>query len=306
MTARVRPTIAVLIALALVLLGIQWLLPQGAFWITDCANKYLTVVNLGQKGFTDFAIEYPGRADDPGLAVSPIAPPFGEFREGRLVSAYPPLFPFLAAFPYALFGFPGLWLWPLLGSLLIVFALMRLAAACRLSPRAQVACGLTALGCTPLLFYTFCFWELTLATGIALLGLLLLAGHLTTPAPRRVFIGGVVFGLALGLREEYVLLAVAVLLALLIDRRTRTRAAWLFPAGVLAGYAPIALFQTWAIGSPLGFHMAANVTTSTIIRSVDPGALLAERWLVTKKLLANISTSRAFTLAGRCWPGASS
>ena len=81
----------------------------------------------------------------------------------------------------------------------------------------------------------------------------------------------------------------AVLLALFfIDRRTRTRAAWLFPAGVLAGYAPIALFQTWAIGSPLGFHMAANVTTSTIIRSVDPGALLAERWLVTKKLLANI------------------
>jgi hypothetical protein len=42
--------------------------------------------------------------------------------------------------------------------------------------------------------------------------------------------------------------------------------------------------------------MATNVTTSTVMRSVDPATLLAERWLVTKRLLANVSTSRAFTL----------
>ena len=285
----------ILSATALTTILLLALLPADVFWITDCAAKYLTSVNLEKKQYRDFAIDYPGAGLDPSLIANPIPNPLSVVQEGRIYSYYPPLFPILAAPFHALFGFYGLFILPLAGSFLTFWLVVKLAKAAGLSRGLCLLSGLTVYWCTPCLFYTFCFWEHTLANAAVLFSLYLLLKENKGSAARSLLLAGAVLGLATGLREEFLLLAAAIFVALFLDKATKKRRIPLFLLGNAAGLIPVGLFQHWAIGSALGFHTGNNLMSSAVFQNGTINQIIAERFKVVFHLLGNISTDETAT-----------
>jgi hypothetical protein len=270
-------------------------LPSRVFWITDCAAKYLTTVNIEQKDFKDCSIDYPGAPLDPGFKANPIPDPLSVVKEKKLYSYYPPLFPFLAAPLYALFGYYGLFILPLAGALACLGLALKIASLSGLSRFWSALYGAAVFACTPCLFYTFCYWEHTLANAGVLLSIYLLIKQIRGGPRSSLFYSGLVMGLATGLREEFILLSAALFLALLLDRAQQKKRVFLFLGGKLAGLMPVWIFQYWAVGNPLGFHVANNLNSSDLFSRSEGGQIWMERMKVAGDLLANISSSDTIT-----------
>lgn len=263
-------------------------LPADAFWITDCGNKYLVTANLVRKDYRDFSLDYPGRDIDPLLSANPISTPFSVKREGRLYSIYPPLFSFLSAPLFEIAGFRGLLLLPLLGAIATMLLVTRLARSFGLSPLRSSLAGFASFWATPCLFYSFCYWEHTLANACVLASVILLLLPVSRGNPVMFFLSGAVLGAGIGLRDELALMAIAMLISLSIERRTRGIPLVLFPAGFAAGLIPVFLFQKWAVGSAMGFHIEGYLRASRGWIFSGPLGILRERLFVSWKILAGL------------------
>jgi hypothetical protein len=232
------------------------LLPAGGQWIIDNGNKRIQAEALLASGFRDFSLPWPGRELDPELACNPMPNQFSVVRDGKLYSVFSPLFPALAAPTFGALGEPGLALLPLLGALLLLAAVGRIARLAGLrAPGAGLSILIAGLA-TPLWFYALVFWEHIVAAGLCALSVALALEFLADSKGRKVFGSGVAIALAAGMRDPLLLFA-ALLGALVFFAapRGRARAALGFGAGLAAGLLPIALFQQLALGDPLGFHL---------------------------------------------------
>jgi hypothetical protein len=288
---------SLLLLTALLALAVMLSLPDDAFWITDCGNKFLLTSNLVKKDYRDFSLDYPGRELDPELVLNPISRPFSVTRDGRIYSIYPPLFSFVSAPVFAFAGFRGLLILPLLGSLAVMLVVRKIALLYGLSPLQASLAGLASFWCTPCLFYTFCFWEHTLANACVLGSVLLL---LKAPAARKnlpLFLSGAVIGLGIGLRDELILTATAILAALLMERSRRRVSLLLLPAGALAALVPVLFFQEWAVGSALGFHTEGYLRASQAWVFSGPAGILKERLLVAWNLLGAVPAGTPVAVA---------
>lgn len=250
----IDPFVGVL-ALAVTLAGVALhagLGPRDTYWTIDNGGKALVLQQLRAHPGSG-ALDYPGAAVDPEMRWFPQPLTGNEryavVRDGGIVSQYASPFVW-AAWPFrAWLGFFGLGVLPALGGGLTILATGLLAA--RTGARPRVAAILVALG-TPLLFYSSVFWEHSLTIAFAGFAFASLAGD--RPEPGRA---GLWIGLALFLREELVLLAIALLVALGVRRVPWS--SWLRAgAGVALGVAATLAFQRATTGAWGGVRVAVN------------------------------------------------
>ena len=222
-------TTAALLTLGLLAL-ISLAFPRLPQWITDNGNKYIVMRNFCAYGTT--AIKHP----------APEFFPDGNFHfvrhRGEIRSFYPEYYPVLASYPFRIFGERGVMLLSMLGS---AAAAGVLALALK---KSFPAAGLLVFA-TPLLFFSFLLWEMSLSICFAAAAWLLLLD-------RKNFFAGALLGASLLLREEAYFLVFAFAAALFSDRDVKSA------VKTGAGFLSVALwiwgYQYFAFGHIFGLH----------------------------------------------------
>ena len=251
--------------------------PEG-FWIVDNANKYLQVRNIVDSDYRDFSLPWPGAEVDPELRYFSIPPPFAFLQGERAFSLYPPLFAAVSSVPYRWLGPRGLYVLPLLFSVVCLAGVGRLAGALGAGPGLRVGAVLAAGLTTPLWFYSNTFWEHALSLAFVVWGSVFFVRYLEEREPARLVAGSVSLALATWFREELVLLfGVMALATLWRAGERRLRLLLLCGAAYLVALLPFFAFQWAALGHPLGFHVQSALSGSS--------DYLASRPLVLYRLL---------------------
>lgn len=140
------------------------------FWSPDEGGKFLQLRALGPEyGGPPARLPYGGYECDPGYEFYPPGTVYPRFtHDGRFITGWSPLFPWLAGWCYRLAGPAGLYILPVLGTLLICWSAWRLAPP---GDSVRVLALLWVTLASPILFYGVLFWEHNLAVGLALAGL---------------------------------------------------------------------------------------------------------------------------------------
>jgi hypothetical protein len=217
--------------------------PQETFWSPDNGGKLIQLQNLRWQSGLDRAIVYPGRDLDPQLEFVPFYARYYVVQQGQVFLPWSLAFPLLSAPLYALWGYPGLHLLPLLcgvGALAVVLWL-----CWRMPwPWPLPAVLLVALG-TPLAIYSAEFWEHTPAVFLALLAAGALVGWREARRWGLLIASGVLLSLAALLRLELYLAFPAGALALALAPATPQRR--FRPALVFLGIGLLGLLLTLAL-----------------------------------------------------------
>lgn len=142
-------------------------LPHDAFYSGDSGVKLLQVENLIANGYEDISLVYNGADIDPNDEFSPfLLRPNMFIKDGKNYSVFPVAFPYLSSFFYAMLGYAGLYVIPLLSAAILMAVVYGLAS--RFLPRGLAICAMLSTGfATPILFYSLCFWEHVPAVAIA-------------------------------------------------------------------------------------------------------------------------------------------
>ncbi len=231
--------------------------PGDAYWINDCGSKALVARRLVETGFREAAFDYPGATLDPSGRWFPIPPPFAMPRGRAFVSTYPPAYPALAALGFAAMGPRGLRAPAALGAAAGVALFAWWSAPVLGAPAAFAAA--TSLGlATPLFFYAVTVWEHSLTLALTLGAWVLLSRERAA----RWVLAGALLGLACWLREELVLMGLAVV-GVALARRQPLRLPSAFCAGVAVPVAALLLFNSAFYGNALGGHVAATLGSSS-------------------------------------------
>lgn len=234
------------------LLAIQACIPLRGFWLTDSAVKYLQMINITERHhFRDFSIDYPLQDRDPDRRLSLIAR-YKTVHGGRLYCMYPPAFSFVSGVFFWLFGLPGAHIVPLLGTVFLLMGCVRLARLGGL--RWPGLAASFALFGTPLLPYAFTFWEMLPAMGFGIWALTLGVEARLSGSMRRAAAAGVFAGLALILREQYLLWAACLTVCLALPLR-HWRIGIAFGASFSAIALILALWNKQMVGWPLLMRM---------------------------------------------------
>ncbi|MEZ4649791.1 MAG: glycosyltransferase family 87 protein [Candidatus Eisenbacteria bacterium] len=220
-------------------------------WTVDNGIKWL-LAEHGEDGLRG-SLPYLGRELDPSLRFLPIRPPFAANVDGRFVAQYPPAFSLLSRPFLRLFGEYGAFVLPMLGALLSAWGAMRLAG--RWDPRAGVWAYLFAGPLGPLAWYGTTFWEHTLVAACVIW-----AVCLWFERPASTWRPALLLSLATWLREETVLVVLAILVAALLGRSTRRwRSIVNFVAIYVLAAAVFLAWQFWATGTAFGIHVSGNL-----------------------------------------------
>jgi hypothetical protein len=268
-------------AVALVYLAAALALPADAFYSGDGGVKVAQVRSLLASGFRTTALVDPFPALHPAGALFPFAPPFVHREGPRFMPAFAPTFPGLSAPFFAALGFRGLRVLPGLAALALLALVTRLARLVGFERRAALAlAGFVALG-TPVAFYAVQFWEHVPFTTVVVGAVgLALEATLDARRVRRALVGGALLGFGVALREEALVLLVAVTVALVAVRGPAR--AWTL--GALAGVAAVLIGNLASTGHVFGFHALSNEAPFELLDGV--AALIARAvtqlwWLLT-------------------------
>jgi hypothetical protein len=257
-----------LLAVTVVYLVTLGVMPRHGLWIVDNENRFLQVEALADANFREYAIRWPGHDVDPSYALNPLRfnpeGTFQELKDGQLISVFQPAFIVISALAYKVLGFWGLNLVPLVGAVLMLAGVARLAAALHLGPKAaHLAVLLTGLA-TPAWFYSQNLWEHTTAAALCVWGVVHVVRFLEGRSLRQLAIGYAFLVAAVFFRDVLALFAM-VLLALLLFRVPEQRPRIAMTAGAVfaAGLVLLMAFQWVTTGRPLGFHAGTLMNTET-------------------------------------------
>ena len=239
-------------------------LPLDGFWVVDNANKFVQVINILQNPPGDFSIHWPGRALDPAYDYGPMQMNFSAVWNGRLFSQYSPIFAWISAGPYRVLGFPGLYVLPLISSLLMLAGLAALAGL--LSPRKSAGVYAVLIGglCTPVWFYSVIFWEHTLTLCLSVWALWFGLRFVATRAWKSLAVACVLSALSVYFRDDQYLFCLALAIAVAWAARPN-RLKTLAVAGLTmtATMIPLWCFQYATMGTALGFHISCTIGQET-------------------------------------------
>ncbi|MBN1268966.1 MAG: hypothetical protein JXB04_05220 [Kiritimatiellae bacterium] len=294
---RLRHTLSALALVALVYLVCLALFPHEGLWIADNASRFLQMRAFMLTGNAACAIPWPGAEFDPAFEFQPLPPPFAVVRDGRLLSQYSPVFALVSAPFFRLFGYSGLYLLPLVSSLVMLAGLAAIAgqlgAPARAAPQAVLIAGLT----TPVWFYSVVFWEHTLA--LCLLAWALWCGLRFIRTCRLSFAlaGSILAAAGAYFRDEMYIVCVVLAAALVLPpcpRRWATLALSVCMMLVVLG--PLFVFQRAVTGNPFGLHMGINVGPAPASAASFLAHLRLRPTVIYNLLLAS-HPSRALSLA---------
>jgi hypothetical protein len=255
------PAAAPILAVAAVYVLTLCLIEKRGFWVVDNAEKYLQLRAIATSGYRQWSIPWPGKSIDPGFAYNPLPYAFSQVKDGELYPVFSPLFAAISSLPFRLFGFPGLYVIPLLASLGMLGGVARLAAILGAGRAGRAAAVLLAGVCTPIWFYSVTFWEHTLAACFCVWAVAL---HLDFRRSGRLAhgLGAAAFAaFSVYWRDELYLFCLAVLGTHVLFGPRRGVALLQLPIMALC-LVPLWLFQSWSIGEPFGFHIHRNLLAS--------------------------------------------
>jgi hypothetical protein len=221
------------------------ILAPEAVYSGDIGVQYVQAQSILDHRFRSLAITYPGEFLDPERRFFPIRPPFVLTADGVTQSIFPPPSAVLQALGVSVLGLRGMVL------ISVLAGWMTLYCAARLAPPHVHTGVLVALGfASPLWFYSVSGWHH--AAGMAL-GT---AGFVLAFARQRwaPFLSGVVLGAGATLRDEVMLLAPGVALALWFRRRAFS-SILLMAGGVLVALGIAAAIDMWWFERPAAAHL---------------------------------------------------
>jgi len=242
------------VAVVYVLLLYTYLGPLNTFWTSDHGVKLFQTQSLILNKFRSNALVYPGQSIDPEQAFTPFRGQYLE-RNGQRYGMFSQAFAAVSAVPFFLWGYPGLYLIPVLAAL-AVLAIFFLFGN-RLLHRWTTIGGALGLGlASPLLFYAINFWEHTLAAALVFMACFLSATALTGNSSFRAALAGVVLALAVAFRNETALFAPAVVLSIFLVRGLPALKLMIaFSLGMILGLCPLLIFNQVVYGTLLGPHV---------------------------------------------------
>lgn len=291
-----RWSVAALVLVVTAYLVWIWSLPSDTFWAGDMGVKLIQMESLIRSGFTRLSLDYPGQAIDPEGTYFPIARLFAERVNGSWFAVFPPLFPALSAPFYLLLGYRGLYVLPLVSSVVILCSSLVLARRAGIGQHAIYLPVVLGLG-SPLFLYSVVFWGHSLGACLCLAGFMLALGP-----PVRLLRGfsrvaaGAALGLAAAVRPECYWFAAGCVAACLCERGGKP---WRGAVQVLFGVVAVSsvswIFNSVAFGHPLGLHYLLNVR-----ESFGQAPLLSDRAAQAGqnavRMLLNPSTEEAVNL----------
>jgi hypothetical protein len=243
-----------------------------AFWSPDCGVRFAMIRSLLEHGSL-IHWNYAAGAADPVGQIHPIAF-FLLHRANDFVPQYEPLFPFLSAVPYKLFGFYGLAIIPVVSGIFTVVFLYKSALRLRLSvaPYMPIAAGIG----TPIIVYSVVFWDhAIMMLCVSAASYFMLIG-MQEDEPRRLALAGAVLGFGVFIHE----LVMAAFLAILIGSLPLVlkNSGRRMVVALLAGFAPILvvwLACNQAIyGNAAGAHLSENMSANTADHPFDVSQIL--------------------------------
>jgi hypothetical protein len=229
--------------------------PLNAFWSSDHGVKLFQIQSLTINKFQSNALIYPGASIDIEQRFTPFR---GQYlvHDGQTYGMFSQIFAIISAIPFFLFGYPGLYLIPLVSSvgMLIVFAILSRSL---LHPIAIVL-GIFCLGlASPLVFYATNFWEHTPAAFILLLGIFFSVIAFSKKNLWYAVLAGAMIALATYLRNEIILFAPAIVISLLVVQKLSAfRYILAFSLGTILFLLPLLLFNQYTYGTFLGAHIS--------------------------------------------------
>jgi hypothetical protein len=245
-------------------LGLALLAPESVY-SGDIGVKYVQAQSLVDRRFTSLDIPYPGAFLDPDRSFFPLRPPFVMTTGGETQAIFPPVSAVLQAAAVGVAGFRGMI------ALSIAAAAIVLVAACVLAPAPQRLAVAIAVGLGgPLWFYAVSGWEHAPAVAF---GTAAFAWALRARPDSRFagFMPGALIGAGAALRDEVMLLAPGLLLAIWMrDRRWRSAARAI--AGVLVPLAMSAAVEVWWFDRPPAAHLrhAVHLLQSALHVTSEP------------------------------------
>lgn len=249
----------VILAGILFLLYLQLLIPAEVFYSGDAGLKALLSKQFCAGEF-HLDLRVPA---DPWVydlwerGLYPFGPPFVYDISNRHYLAFPFVFPMLSAPFYALFGFRGLYVIPLVSTWLLWFAFL---LVCRWMGLGSISTSLalaTLIFSSPLSMYSAMYWEHTLAVLLAFGGVTVSLAPPSRRASRRwAILGGIVAGLSVWLRPELVCLSgiIAVMIYASFKLRSVFEERTAFVVSMLATIALFWGFNMVVYHHPLGAH----------------------------------------------------
>jgi len=252
----VRSVLPAIALVALVYLVTLTLSPLDGFWTTDDANKFLQMQAIISSNGQDATLPWPGHTIDPSYKYNPVPDPFTRVYQGKLYSIFPPFFATVTASFYKQLGFAGLYVLPLVSSLLLLVGLGRIAFAVTGRTEVQRLAILLAGLCTPLWFYSVVFWEHIVAASCGIWCIFFFLRYIKRERLADLVIGDLLLTLAIYFRDEMYLFAAVVIIAVAASSRTmRIPRAVLSFALVTLAIVPLWIFQAGMIASPMGHHL---------------------------------------------------
>ncbi|HET6255725.1 MAG TPA: hypothetical protein VFE32_16735 [Puia sp.] len=258
---------SVLIVSAVYLGFISLSIHEGIFYAGDQGIKSLVVKQITEGyGFKYLHLPQPDWVQSIWKAgFSPLRTPSFYNSPGGYIIVYPPAFQIVSAWLYEKWGTAGLYVIPMLSTVILISWFVILLKRCGVRP-VWVAIGLFVLVfCSPLPLYGVMFWEHLPAVMLLFAGVSFIARP-----PRRAVsacILGVVSGLAVFLRPEALMMDLLYSVAVIglhfrnrqiapsidVPPRSRSKAIW-FLGGLLLPILAFFVFNHLEYGSILGIH----------------------------------------------------
>lgn len=248
-----RTYLAVLLitAICLIYALLTALMPRDVFWITDGGNKFITMENI-IRDRTD-AISYPAADIDTEYKFFPYSNFHFVRHHENIYSIFPPYFSAFASFFYRAAGYWGLYLISILSTGIVLLLTLRIIQRLKLPDKYLLSLPVLGL-CTPFLFYSLTFWEMTLTAMLTTTAILMVVRRTedNTSIPE-FLLAGLMMGSAIILREDIYVLAAALAAAMFLLKYKKINI-----AATCAG-TMIIVISLWSIqyakyGHILGLH----------------------------------------------------
>ena len=161
---------AVFYALIVAVLVLHYFyLPENGFRFNDAGHKYIQMRSIYENKWQDVSISYPGISIDPGFKL--IRTVFGH-KNGKLYGFYQPLFAFIVSLFYPFLGSRAVFFLPMLSFFISVIILHKILIIVARDRSFRFILLFIYAFASPVILYSFMFWEHTTALMMMMLSLL--------------------------------------------------------------------------------------------------------------------------------------
>ncbi|MBU0600710.1 hypothetical protein KKB54_02550 [bacterium] len=229
------------------------------FFSGDNAAKFIQIQNLIKHHWEKLQIEYPGEYLDSDHKHFPLRFPPCYEKDKKFYLIFPIAFSFFSSFLYQTIGYFGLYILPLLSSVLTIFLIYQLFWS--ITKVNSFLIILVAGFCTPIFFYSSVFWEHSLAMLLSFLAFYLFFKDKDQKISK-LFISGLIFGISLWFRLEIVFFFVATIVSyFLIDSSSYSKKLLnisIISLGLILATSPLLCYNYTVFGNLAGAHASIN------------------------------------------------